>query len=139
MKINLNIKNKKYFKLLNKITEISYEILIKFIKKHPHKYDNIIIDIELIPFEFLINERLTGCYAQAYFYKTKNKINKQIIEFSPQINAFNKRQLKLIVAHELAHSIDFLIRGENFKDHDAEWKEIAIILKTQPTFTIDIN
>jgi hypothetical protein len=138
MQINLKINNKNEIKLLQRLAEVSYDILTKFITLNHIKYKHILPLIEYMPFVISINNKFKCIYGQAYYTKYKNKIDSLTVEYSFELDTFNKRQIKLIAAHELAHSIDFLMRGDGFKDHDHEWKEIVELLGGQPAFTIDI-
>ena len=141
MQINISINNTSEIETLSKLASLTYEILLKFINNCPQKYKHLIKKLKKTPFALSFNNKFKNTYATATYGGSSKNIKLLIIEVNNNLKTFNEKQLKLIISHELAHSIDFLDRGDNDEHfwHDSEWKKLAVILEAQPTYTIDIN
>lgn len=141
MQINVIIKHKEHSKTLCIIAEISHKILQKFVDNCPTEYKHILQELNVIPIEVSMSKKFKTFYAQAYYKAYKKILHTLTIEYAEDLVKFNKRQIRLIVAHELAHSIDFILRGikNDFKHHDKVWQKIAILLGAQPYPTIEIK
>lgn len=145
MFISINYDNPKYLKLQKKIFNLTLKILNNFLNKCDYYYES---DSDKIKnkiendsiFIISINKRLKNIYGQSIDCLEKNKYKHYNIEYSYDLLKNLKiKQLKLIVIHELAHSIDCIIRGPFQPFHDKHWKKIVNILGGQPSMFIDIN
>lgn len=142
MQINIIIKNKKHKKFLNKVFNVTYDILSTFIKNCPKEYKCIIPKLKKTPILVWVNTKIRNYYAEAYYLEKNKKITALTVEYSENLMLkVREKNIKLVAAHELAHSIDYLLRGINndYKHHDKEWKKLAVLLNAQPSCVIDFN
>ena len=140
MIIKLFIENPNQLKTYNKLYKITYNILNKFCNTCPKEYLHVIPKLKLTPFIISIrNKEIKSFYGWADTIEQNGRIDEVIVTYDNCLTRFTTKQLRPIVAHELAHCIDNLIRGSDCPAHDKEWKKIVKLLGGQPSTRIFIN
>lgn len=138
MTFTINEKSDDNLMLLYRIIRLSNKC-IEFINEvGPKKYKKYIKQLNKKVIYLNINPRIHTFYAYVNVKDTdKNNIISFNAQYSKDINTFTDEQLLLIVAHETAHLLDFIVRGDSF--HDNNWKIIAMYMGTEPNARLDIS
>lgn len=114
------------------------DIAIKIFNENAYgEYKKCIHFLPIIPFKLDIMKKQKWWYAAVSFSGTKNNITQFYFEIDKETLTYDGIKLYFIVAHELAHCIDFMMRGDSF--HDKKWKKICNIIGAQPSSAIDIK
>jgi hypothetical protein len=94
----------------------------KFLKNCGPEYDEHLKKIKNTPIYMNTSEKLIATYGIATRSDLTAKIFELSITLTHKIGDYKRPLIYEIVSHELAHCIDFIIRGESF--HDEEWRKI---------------
>lgn len=117
--------NSDYVNLEIKLMKVAQRAINKFFKNCGNDYLPHFNKILEIPTSICITENFRRCCGEAFYtgkVNCPNSITELHMTFTHKIERYNKAHTYEIVSHELAHCIDFLIRGDSF--HDEPWREI---------------
>lgn len=117
--------NSDYINLEIKLMKVARRAINKFLNNCGNAYDAYIGLIYDIPVNIHTTENFRRCCGEAFFTGVSNdpkKITELHMTFTHRIERYNKAHTYEIVSHELAHCVDFLIRGDSF--HDEPWRQI---------------
>lgn len=117
--------NSDYVNLEVKLMKVAERAIRKFLKNCDESYIKYIDRIYTVPVNIRITENFRRCCGEAFYTgsgKSAEKVEELHMTFTHKIARYNKAHIYEIVSHELAHCIDFLIRGDSF--HDEPWREI---------------
>lgn len=107
----------------------------KFVKNAGPGYRTAIRELEKIPIELTISRRLKNTYGIANTETKYKKVKTLLITLTHEIDTYSPKLIYQIVSHELAHCIDFIVRGDSF--HDEPWKKIHRIMGGEATTFIE--
>lgn len=125
--------------LISRIISITDKVLKRMEKVCPFEYRAKFRDLKKRTIFLDINPRIKRFYAYVTMnleHKTDN-ISSFNAQYAKCLDKESDERLELIIAHETAHLLDFLIRGDSF--HDNEWKLICAYMGGQPIKTVEMD
>jgi hypothetical protein len=114
--------NSPYHQLELNMMRVAVRAEKKFLKNCGPEYAEHIKKIKKTPITIITSEKLISCYGIASKEDLTSKLFSLSITLTHKIGDYSKALIYEIVSHELAHCIDFIVRGES--NHDAPWREI---------------
>jgi hypothetical protein len=114
--------NSPYHKMELKMMRVAVRAEKKFLKECGPEYADHIKNIKKTPITIITSEKLISCYGIATKQDLTSKLFSLSITLTHKIGDYSKALIYEIVSHELAHCIDFIVRGESY--HDEEWRKI---------------
>lgn len=115
------------FETLIKVTRCINRAFKKFLVNSDGEFVQYMDAFCSIPIYITTNHRLSNTLGLASYQEINNKICLLDIQFINHINRFNNKLLYEVVSHELAHCVDYIIRGKSA--HDAEFKRLHRFMK----------
>ena len=138
--MNFIIKDKDYDNLLltARIINLTNISMNRMNKVCPVKYKHSLRELQESCIFLQINNKIHNYFAYVCQSLTKVENSRSFVaRYAGDISKFSDEQLMMIVAHETAHLLDFIVRGDSF--HDKEWKLLAIYFGAQPDKSVDLT
>ena len=114
--------NSPYHQMELKMMRVAVRAEKKFLKNCGDEYSEHIKAIKSTPITMSTSERLIANYAYACRSELTDEHFQLSITLSHSMQNYNRKLVYEIISHELAHCIDFIVRGESY--HDEEWRKI---------------